>query len=89
MPKKILSGIVTSDKRNKTITVIVERKFSHPVLKKVVKVKKNTVYMMKIINLKSVIKFQLSKVNLFQKLKNSKFWRMLNNDTTTNRIISR
>ena len=40
MPKKILTGIVISDKPNKTITVVVERKFSHPVLKKVVKVKK-------------------------------------------------
>ena len=40
MPKKILTGIVVSDKPNKTITVMVERKFSHPVLKKVVKVKK-------------------------------------------------
>jgi|TARA_B110000305_G_C18902756_1_gene387110 small subunit ribosomal protein S17 len=40
MPKKILTGVVVSDKPNKTITVSVERKFSHPVLKKVVKVKK-------------------------------------------------
>ena len=40
MPKKILSGIVVSDKPNKTITVLVERKYQHPVLKKVVKVKK-------------------------------------------------
>ena len=41
MPKKILSGkIVTSDKADKTITVSVERKYSHPVLKKVVKVRK-------------------------------------------------
>ena len=40
MPKKILKGIVVSDKPNKTITVIVERKYSHPVLKKVVRVKK-------------------------------------------------
>ena len=40
MPKKILVGIVTSDKPNKTITVSVERKYSHPILKKVVKVKK-------------------------------------------------
>ena len=40
MPKKILTGIVISDKPNKTVTVIVERKFSHPVLKKVIKVKK-------------------------------------------------
>jgi len=40
MPKKILTGVVVSDKPNKTITVVVERKFSHPVLKKVVKVRK-------------------------------------------------
>ena len=40
MPKKILTGIVVSDKPNKTITVVVERKYSHPVLKKVVKVRK-------------------------------------------------
>jgi len=40
MPKKILTGVVVSDKPNKTVTVIVERKFSHPVLKKVIKVKK-------------------------------------------------
>ena len=40
MPKKILTGTVVSDKPNKTITVMVERKYSHPLLKKVVKVKK-------------------------------------------------
>ena len=40
MPKKILTGIVVSDKPNKTITVLVERKFQHPVLKKVLKVRK-------------------------------------------------
>tara|TARA_Y100000591_G_scaffold178245_1_gene153857 strand:- start:1336 stop:1572 length:237 start_codon:yes stop_codon:yes gene_type:complete len=40
MPKKILTGIVVSDKPDKTITVIVERKFSHPVLKKVIRVRK-------------------------------------------------
>ena len=40
MPKKILTGVVVSDKPNKTITVMVERKFSQPVLKKVVKVRK-------------------------------------------------
>ena len=40
MPKKILTGVVVSDKPNKTITVSVERKYSHPVLKKVIKVRK-------------------------------------------------
>ena len=40
MPKKILTGIVVSDKPNKTITVLVERKYQHPVLKKVMKARK-------------------------------------------------
>ena len=40
MPKKILSGVVVSDKPNKTITVVVERTFQHPILKKVIKSKK-------------------------------------------------
>ena len=40
MPKKILSGIVVSDKPNKTITVLVERRYQHPILKKVIRVRK-------------------------------------------------
>ena len=40
MPKKILTGIVITDKPNKTVTVLVERKYQHPVLRKIVKVKK-------------------------------------------------
>ena len=40
MPKKILTGVVVSDKPNKTITVLVERKYSHPLFKKVIKVRK-------------------------------------------------
>ena len=40
MPKKILNGVVISNKPNKTITVLVERKYQHPVLKKVIKAKK-------------------------------------------------
>ena len=40
MPKKILKGIVISNKPNKTITVVVERKYQHPVFKKVIKSKK-------------------------------------------------
>ena len=40
MPKKILTGVVVSDKPNKTITVLVDRKYSHPLLKKVIKVRK-------------------------------------------------
>jgi len=40
MSKKILDGIVISDKGDKSITVVVERKYQHPVLQKVVKTKK-------------------------------------------------
>ena len=40
MPKKILNGIVVSDKPNKTITVLVERKYQHPILKKVMRARK-------------------------------------------------
>ena len=40
MSKKILNGIVVSDKPNKTVTVLVERKYQHPLLKKVIKSKK-------------------------------------------------
>ncbi len=40
MPKKILHGVVVSDKENKTIKVLVERKYQHPLFKKVVKGRK-------------------------------------------------
>ena len=72
MPKKILTGVVTSDKANKTITVSVERKYSHPVLKKVVKVRKKYNAHDEKINIKLETRFQLLKVSLFQKIKNFK-----------------
>ncbi|MCI5042540.1 MULTISPECIES: 30S ribosomal protein S17 [Donghicola] len=37
MPKRILQGTVTSDANEQTITVRVERRFKHPVLKKTIK----------------------------------------------------
>ena len=40
MTKKILKGKVVKNNRNKTITILVERKYQHPVLKKVIKTKK-------------------------------------------------
>ena len=40
MPKKVLHGIVVSDKENKTIKVLVERKYQHPLFKKVVRSRK-------------------------------------------------
>ncbi|MDA9008666.1 30S ribosomal protein S17 [Alphaproteobacteria bacterium] len=37
MPKRILQGVVTSDKTDKTVTVRVERRIMHPVYKKFIK----------------------------------------------------
>lgn len=37
MPKRILQGVVTSDANQQTVTVLVERRFTHPVLKKTVR----------------------------------------------------
>ncbi len=37
MPKRILSGTVTSDANDQTVTVSVERRFRHPVLKKTIR----------------------------------------------------
>ena len=37
MPKRVLQGVVVSDKADKTIVVRVERRFTHPLLKKTVR----------------------------------------------------
>jgi small subunit ribosomal protein S17 len=37
MPKRILQGVVVSDAQNKTVVVKVERRFTHPLLKKTVR----------------------------------------------------
>ena len=41
MPKRILQGVVISDKQEKTVVVKVERRFTHPLLKKTVRRTKN------------------------------------------------
>ena len=41
MPKRILQGVVVSDKQAKTVVVKVERRFTHPLLKKTVRRSKN------------------------------------------------
>ena len=41
MPKRILQGVVVSDKQEKTLVVKVERRFTHPLLKKTVRKSKN------------------------------------------------
>ncbi|MCH2250935.1 30S ribosomal protein S17 [Cognatishimia sp. D5M38] len=37
MPKRILQGVVTSNANEQTVTVSVERRFTHPVLKKTIR----------------------------------------------------
>ncbi|MEE2761812.1 MAG: 30S ribosomal protein S17 [Pseudomonadota bacterium] len=37
MPKRVMQGIVVSDKMDKTIVVSVERKFKHPLYKKYIR----------------------------------------------------
>jgi small subunit ribosomal protein S17 len=37
MPKRMLQGIVVSDKQDKTVVVRVERRFTHPMMKKTVR----------------------------------------------------
>ncbi|GLV48580.1 30S ribosomal protein S17 [Thermus sp. LT1-2-5] len=37
MPKKVLTGVVVSDKMQKTVAVLVERQFPHPLYGKVIK----------------------------------------------------
>ena len=41
MPKRVLQGTVISDKQEKTVVVKVERRFTHPLLKKTVRRTKN------------------------------------------------
>lgn len=41
MPKRILQGVVVSDKTDKTVVVKVERRFTHPLFKKTVRRTKN------------------------------------------------
>ena len=37
MPKRILQGTVTANQNNQTVTVLVERRFTPPVLKKTIR----------------------------------------------------
>ena len=37
MSKRVLQGVVVSDKQDKTVVVKVERRFTHPVMKKTVR----------------------------------------------------
>jgi len=37
MPRRVLQGVVVSDKADKTVTVLIERRVMHPVYKKIIK----------------------------------------------------
>jgi small subunit ribosomal protein S17 len=37
MPKRVLQGVVVSDKMDKTVVVLVERRVMHPVYKKIIR----------------------------------------------------
>ena len=37
MPRRVLQGVVVSDKADKTVTVLVERRLMHPLYKKFIK----------------------------------------------------
>jgi small subunit ribosomal protein S17 len=41
MPKRVLTGRVTSDKMDKTVTVLVDRRIMHPLYKKFIRRSKN------------------------------------------------
>ena len=87
MPKKILKGKVISDKNEKTIVVLVERKYQHPFLKKIIKKKKNTMPTMKRICLKLEIPYKLKSQNRTLNINDLKYWRIID-DSSPNRIIS-
>jgi len=40
MPRRVLQGVVVSDKMDKTVTVKVERRFKHPLYKKYIRMSK-------------------------------------------------
>jgi len=88
MPKKILTGVVISDKPNKTVTVMVERKYSHPVLKKVIRVRKNYNAHDENNKFKTGDKVSIIESKPFSKIKNFKLWRVQSNDWCSNRITS-
>jgi len=37
MPKRVLRGVVTSNTNDQTVTVQVERRFTHPIMKKTIR----------------------------------------------------
>ena len=66
MPRRILQGTVTSDKNEQTVTVIVERRITHPVLKKTIRMSKKYRHMMRITRSRLVILFAFRNAHQFR-----------------------
>ena len=72
--KKTMTGVVVSNKMDKTVVIKVERKFSHPVFKKVVKTtKKYKVHDEK----KECLEGDLVRIQETRPLSKEKRWRLL------------
>ena len=83
MTKKILKGVVTSAKNNKTIVVEVTRKFKHPFYEKVIKRTKKYHAHDEKNKFKEGQTVAIIESKPFSK---KKLGRLKNNDTGTNRI---
>jgi len=86
MSKKILNGVVVSDKGQKTISVVVERKYQHPVLKKIIKSKKKYCAHDEKNDYKVGDKVSIIECRPFSKTKKFKVYEV-KNDTSTNWVI--
>ena len=69
MPKRILQGVVVSDKQDKTVVVSVERQVMHPVYKNSSREAKNMRLTMKITSSRSVMWFGSKNPSLIRRLK--------------------
>ena len=85
MTKKILKGIVTSAKNNKTIVVEVTRKFKHPFYEKVIKRSKKYHAHDEKNKFKEGMKVSIKECKPISKKKPGRCW---NNDSNSNRVNS-
>ena len=83
MTKKILKGVITSAKNNKTVVVEVTRKFAHPFYGKVIKRSKKYHAHDENNKFKEGEIIQIIECNPISKKKNG---RLLKSDTSSNRI---
>ena len=72
MPKRIMQGTVVSDKSDKTVTVLVERRIMHPVYKKFITKSKSSRHMMPRTAARKVIPFASANVRRFRSPRTTK-----------------